>query len=389
MNLRNFIWSPMGNLVHETGAKRRAGTPPIDIPRAVVAMLAILVASCGVPARGPASQGLSSTDLPTRSLAAASGAVFGLAWLKDGSLVFVQDPNVVGSGTVAPYQTLRLDPKTGGVQSVAVQPDVRCLQSHFQTPSALPDGRIALSEACELSATKAIPDGHRIVGVDSISGHQQILVDNLSFLPQESSWNPAGDRAVTSDFELSLCPALVWLGANGVEDHAINARGFNQDWRLDEPRPGTRGSDCQGLARAQFPRWSPDGKAIAVVASPPSPKDRMARINDPWDLYTVAVGTLVPSRKVTGLLHPVGLAWSPDSQRLAFSARLAGLDGTWIYDLRGGKPGQVSRLILQWLAWSPDGRNLAGLVDKGASPGAPINNQLTIVDLSGILGSGP
>ena len=38
---------------------------------------------------------------------------------------------------------------------------------------------------------------------------------------------------------------------------------------------------------------------------------------------------------------------------------------------------------------SPDGRNLAGLVDKGASPGAPINNQLTIIDLSGILGSGP
>ncbi len=354
---------------------------------AVLAMLAVFVASCGVPARGPASQGASSIDLPTRTLAAASGAVFGLAWLKDGSLVFVQDPNVVGSGTVAPYQTLRLDPKTGGVQRVAVQPDVRCLQSQFQTPSALPDGRIALSEDCELSPTKAIPDRHRIVGVDSIAGHQQVLVDNLPFLPQESSWNPVGDRAVTSDFELSLCPALVWLGASGVEDHPITARDLNRDWRLDEPKPGTRGSDCQGLAKAQLPRWSPDGKVIAVVASPPSPKDGMARINDPWDLYTVAVGTLVPSRKVTGLVHPEGLAWSPDSQKLAFSARLAGLDGTWIYDLRGGKPRRISRLILQWLVWSPDGHNLAGLVDKGASPGAPINNQLMIIDLSGVLGS--
>ena len=113
----------------------------------------------------------------------------------------------------------------------------------------------------------------------------------------------------------------------------------------------------------------------------------MARINDPWDLYTVNAGTLVPSSKVTGLLHPAGLAWSPDSHKLAFSARLAGLDGTWVYDLRGGNPRRVSRLILQWLVWSPDGHNLAGLVDKGASPGAPIKNELTIIDLSGILGS--
>src|SRR5205809_489006 len=248
---------------------RLAGTLALPIPPAAAALVAVLFASCAVPA----SHGPSSTDLPTRKVTAASGVVFGLAWLKDGRLVFVQDPNVVGSGTVAPYQTLRFDPKNGSVQRVAVQPDVRCLQSQFQTPSALPDGRIALSEDCELSPTKATPDRHRIVGVDSMTDYQQVLVDNLPFLPEESSWNPTGDRAVTSDFELSLCPALVWLGANGVEGHAITARDFNRDWRLDEPKPGTRGSDCQGLARGQLPRWSPDGKVIAVVASPPSPKD--------------------------------------------------------------------------------------------------------------------
>src|SRR5438046_9383324 len=144
-------------------------------PPAVVALLAVVFASCGVPA----SQGPSSTDLPTRKVTAASGVVFGLAWLKDGSLVFVQDPNVVGSGTVAPYQTLRLDPKSGAVQRVAVQPDVRCLQSPFQTPSALPDGRIALSEDCQLSPTKATPDRHRIVGVGSMADQQQVLVANV------------------------------------------------------------------------------------------------------------------------------------------------------------------------------------------------------------------
>ena len=127
-------------------AGRPAGTLAIPSPPAAAALVAVLFASCGVPAL----QGPLSTDLPTRNVAAASGVVFGLAWLKDGSLVFVQDPNVVGSGTVAPYQTLRFDPKNGSVQRVAVQPDVRCLQSQFQTPSALPDGRIALSEDCEL-----------------------------------------------------------------------------------------------------------------------------------------------------------------------------------------------------------------------------------------------
>jgi len=250
----------------------------------------------------------------------------------------------------------------------------------------LPDGRIALSEDCELSSTKAVPDRYRIVGVSLVGDHQQVLVDNLPFLPQESSWNPLGDRAVTSDFELSLCPALVWLGVSGVETHATTVRDANGDWRLDEPKPGTRGSDCQGLPRAELPRWSSDRKTIAVVASPPSPKDGMARIHDPWDLYMVGGDTLMPSRKATGLHNPEGLAWSPDSQKLAFSAQIAGLDGTWIYDLTAGSPRRVSRLTLQWLVWSPDGRSLAGLVDKGASPGAPINNRLTIIDLSSILG---
>src|SRR6266550_5038913 len=55
-----------------------------------VAMIAFLVGSCGGPSGGSLSKGASSVDRPARTIPTASGAVFGLAWLKDGSLVFTQ-----------------------------------------------------------------------------------------------------------------------------------------------------------------------------------------------------------------------------------------------------------------------------------------------------------
>jgi hypothetical protein len=318
-------------------------------------------------------------------LPAISGTVFGLTWMKDGALIFVRDPNVVGSGTTSPFEAWQLDPSSTSLSKLDfVKSDSGCTRAQYLTPASLPDGRVVFSEDCERSPTKAIPDVYRVVAVDPGTHQSEVLVNNLPFLPQETFWNAAINRAITSDLELSLCPALVWLDRGGVPESAIKVASPDGMWRLDEPRPGTRGADCQGLPRASLPRWSPDGDSVAVVASPPLAEGGMARINEPWDFYLIDIRSLTGTRKLTGLLHPQAMAWTPDSRTLALSATFSGRDGTWTYDVVSGRLRRISKMTLHWISWSPDGRSLAGFVDKGISPGQPINYELVILDASAL-----
>lgn len=352
-------------------------------------LVMVWLGACGVARSNGDPTSVSYGDLPAHVLPAAAGAVFGLAWVKDGALVFVRDSNVVGSGTTTPFEAWQLDPSTGSLSKLDfVKSDSGCARAQYLTPAPLPDGRVGFSEDCERSATKAIPDVFRVVAVDPNSHQSEVLVNDLPFLPQETFWNTAITRAITSDLELSLCPALVWLGRDGVQQSAIEVSSSDGTWRLDEPRPGTRGNDCQGLARASLPRWSPNGGSLAVVASPRSEEGGMARINEPWDLYLVDIRSGLGTSRLTGLLHPQAMAWAPDSRTLAFSASYSGREGTWTYDVVSRKLRHISKMTLHWISWSADGLRIAGFVEKGISPGQPINYELEILDASALRSTG-
>ena len=114
------------------------------------------------------------------------------------------------------------------------------------------------------------------------------------------------------------------------------------------------------MKRVGAPFPSPDGKwAVFLVTAPAyDAKDQSA------DLWIVPVDGSLPARQLTRTKAPEsGVNWSPDSTRLAFSAKREGDDAAQIYVLdvaRGGEAERVTSLSTgaRVPRWSPDGTKL-------------------------------
>ena len=119
---------------------------------------------------------------------------------------------------------------------------------------------------------------------------------------------------------------------------------------------------------AWSPKIAPDGGAVAVMARPPS----QGEARSPTNLYVGALGPaaeplrpLLPLEAKTPTFLPFGgaykgvvaLAWSPDSQRLAFLAALEG-------DCRKGGMGELVCSYDLYVI-DADGQNLRRLTSVG------------------------
>jgi dipeptidyl aminopeptidase/acylaminoacyl peptidase len=119
-------------------------------------------------------------------------------------------------------------------------------------------------------------------------------------------------------------------------------------------------ADLWLLKRVGAPVPSPDGKwaVVSVTAPAYDAKDQSA------DLWLVPLDGSAPPRQLT---HTKGVEsgadWSPDSARIAFSARRDGDDAAQLYVIdvaRGGEAERVTSLSTgaRIPQWSPDGRHL-------------------------------
>lgn len=99
------------------------------------------------------------------------------------------------------------------------------------------------------------------------------------------------------------------------------------------------------------PRWSPDGKTIAVQAY----ADGIWRI---WLLSPDGKTRKVVTDGPYDAMHPT---WSPDGKALAFVSDRAGADEIWTIELSTGALRQLTREGggVADPAWSPDGREIA------------------------------
>ena len=124
-------------------------------------------------------------------------------------------------------------------------------------------------------------------------------------------------------------------------------------------RPITH-EDVWLTTRVGAPEASPDGQWIVFSVAEPSYDDD-AKSSDLW--IVPSDGSQPPRKLTAGKSGESDVAWSPDSTRIAFTAKREGDDENQAYVLRlahGGDAQRVTNLVGGASApvWSPDGRKL-------------------------------
>ena len=124
------------------------------------------------------------------------------------------------------------------------------------------------------------------------------------------------------------------------------------------------------MKRVAAPVASPDGKWVVFQLTEPAYDEK-----DQWsDLWMVpADGSAKPRRLTFSKGAEAGAAWSPDSRRLAFSARREGDEAGQVYVIDVAAGGEAVRITSLSTGagsprWRPDGRAL--LFSSAVYPGA-------------------
>ena len=154
---------------------------------------------------------------------------------------------------------------------------------------------------------------------------------------------------------------LVYLPALGLADGHEGA----------ELRPVTH-EDVWTMRRLSTPVPSPDGEWVIVQVTEPSYEDD----DTVSDLWVVAVdGDDEPRRLTSSTEAESGVAWSPDSTRIAFSTKRGGGEEevAQIYVMNMTMPGEAQKITSLATGatgpkWSPDGKRLA--FESRVYPGA-------------------
>ncbi len=94
------------------------------------------------------------------------------------------------------------------------------------------------------------------------------------------------------------------------------------------------------------------------------------------DPDTLAVRTVVD-----GVEHARATTWSPDGRWLAYSSEE---DGVFVVPSDGGRPRRLSSEPANWMAWSPDGDQLAVAGPHPDSSATDRYDRLRLLDVSSL-----
>lgn len=123
------------------------------------------------------------------------------------------------------------------------------------------------------------------------------------------------------------------------------------------------------MKRVSAPAVSPDGKWVVFSMTEPAYDDK-DQVADLW--IVPADGSAKPRRLTSTKAGESGAAWSPDSSKIAFSARREGDEAAQIYvlDVNGGEASRVTNISTgaRNPQWRPDGKAI--LFVSSVYPGA-------------------
>lgn len=267
--------------------------------------------------------------------------------------------------------------------------------------SVRPDGRglrrLTNARSADYPAA-ASPDGNTLLAV-SVQGEGQQMSERMSLLAEDGgarqigpvsarvrspSWSPdgrwivfesdtasfrdlyrmqadgSGLRRLTSNpegnFEPAVSPDGAWIAFVSSRDGDAEVYVMRADG--GQPRRLT------AFYRDDWsPRWSPDGSRIAFLSN----RELSDRV-----FIVGADGTglrkLDPAATPDSMVIEADPAWSPDGSRIALTVRTReGRSRIAIHDLRTGTRTMVSAVDerASMPAWSPDGRHLVYVADRG------------------------
>lgn len=196
--------------------------------------------------------------------------------------------------------------------------------------------------------------------------------------PAAMTWTPDMDTVVYTA-EGSLCSTLYQRTPTSHGPMALDVEIGGRTVPLGEDLSQAE-DGCTHRGNADWPAFSPDGSALAVLAAPVRSGSGQARIDQPWTLVVVANGQ--PAALLGGIHYPRGLGWLSPSE-LIFTGRVGGEDGLWVIGRDDGTLTKVGEIALAWIAVDDDHRVLGVLEDPRLDRGIErLENTIVAYDLS-------
>jgi dipeptidyl aminopeptidase/acylaminoacyl peptidase len=333
--------------------------------RGLVVVSSLLVLSACAPGNAGTPEVEQTVQLP--------GAEWtGAAWTTDQTLLLqrIEPSGPAGTLTASLWTA---SPGSGKLIRFSVPMPAGCGAQFFTAFEPLRGGRLAAVRSC--GSFSGREDAVAITSSGTVQTLAADLKDGSGHVVTVSSlsWNPDVSEAVAS-VNTGICGTLFSVSPQaGAQPIQLSLGSANNRWNtaadFTSPDPVTCGSAFDG-------EWSPDGNQVTFFTDPRGRSDATSqRLDADYSLMAVSstFGQLTPI--LTGLRYPSSMRWSPDGRRLAISAQIGGVSGTWAYDRVSKQLRQLSSLVGASISWSPQGTRLAiDSVSSQGSNGLPVTS---------------
>jgi hypothetical protein len=170
------------------------------------------------------------------------------------------------------------------------------------------------------------------------------------------SWNPDQTKGIVYLDSGFASRTLYWLSSDGrFKPLDLVIKDGARSWNLKDDFPDFKADDTGKTGSTGRAVWSPDGKSIALFASPNAVgKTGFQRFGVEYYLYLMDPENLELSVVAENIYSPFLIQWSPDSTHIAFIGYYGFWkeNGLWLYSLKDQSITSIAKSRFQDLAWT-------------------------------------